>query len=226
MRWEATDLRSPVHPSVPTDIGKGIWTAHRLQGGELGMRACLRIWVLLASLVAHLFALPATARASETAAWEVLRQGGIVLFRHANAPGVGDPVGMRLGDCSSQRNLDASGRSQAIRIGEALRANGVAVGAVLTSEWCRTTETAELAFPDRVKAEPIFNSFFADRSTAGEQTEAARRYLLRWSGPAALVVSTHQVNITALTRIVPASGEGVVMKASGQELVVVGRIRP
>lgn len=42
--------------------------------------------------------------------------GDLVLFRHAHAPGTGDPPGMRLGDCSTQRNLDETGRQQARRI--------------------------------------------------------------------------------------------------------------
>jgi phosphohistidine phosphatase SixA len=166
------------------------------------------------------------ALATEAAAWEALRQGGIVLFRHAHAPGGGDPAGMRLGECATQRNLDGQGRAQAIRIGEAMRARGITVGAVLTSQWCRTTETAELAFPGLGRPEPIFNSFFADRSAGPAQTEAARRLLLGWAGPGALFVSTHQVNIMALTQIVSASGEGVVLQARGGELRVVGRIQP
>jgi hypothetical protein len=166
------------------------------------------------------------AHASEAAVWEALRQGGIVLFRHAHAPGGGDPAGMRLGECATQRNLDAQGRAQAVRIGEAIRAQGVAVGAVLTSQWCRTTETAELAFPGRARPEGAFNSFFGDRAAGPSQTDAARRVLLGWAGPGALFVSTHQVNITALTGIVPASGEGIVLRADGRELRVVGRIQP
>lgn len=178
-------------------------------------------------VLALLLLAPATpSRADEAAAWAALRGSAIVLFRHAYAPGGGDPSGMRLGDCATQRNLDATGRAQARRIGEALRGQGVAVGAVLTSQWCRTTETAELAFPGRARPEPAFNSFFADRSTGPAQTEAARALLLGWAGPGALFVSTHQVNITALTRIVPASGEGIVLRPEGGELVVVGRIRP
>ncbi len=165
------------------------------------------------------------AHASE-AAWEALRQGGIVLFRHAYAPGGGDPAGMRLGECATQRNLDAEGRAQAIRIGEAIRAQGVAVGAVLASQWCRTTETAELAFPGRSQPEPAFNSFFGDRAAGPALTAAARRILLAWAGPGALFVSTHQVNIAALTGIVPASGEGIVLSADGRELRVIGRIQP
>lgn len=86
-------------------------------------------------------------------------------------------------------------------------------------------KTAELAFPGRVVAEPAFDSFFADRSTGPAQTAAARALLLAWNGPGALVVSTHQVNITALTGIVPVSGEGVVLRREGDALVLLGRIR-
>ena len=80
-------------------------------------------------LIGTAVALPAgSAAASGGSAWDALRAGGLVLFRHAAAPGAGDPPGMRLDDCSTQRNLDAAGRAQARRIGEAVRAAGVAVG--------------------------------------------------------------------------------------------------
>lgn len=165
-------------------------------------------------------------RASEAAAWQALRQGGIVLFRHAIAPGVGDPAGFRLGDCATQRNLDAAGRAQAARLGAAFRREGVSVGEVLSSRWCRATETAEIAFPGRVTPSPSFDSFFQDRADEPEQTAAARRLLLAWNGPGALVVVSHQVNITALTGVFPASGEGIVLRREGDGLREVGRIRP
>lgn len=168
----------------------------------------------------------AAADAGDALAWDALRAGAIVLFRHANAPGVGDPQAFRLGDCSTQRNLDAAGRAQARRIGERLRAQGVTVGKVLASQWCRTLETAELAFPGRVTAEAAFNSFFQDRDNAARQTAQARRLLLPWSGPGALVVVTHQVNISALTDSFTASGEGIVLRPLGQQLKIVGRIQP
>lgn len=164
---------------------------------------------------------PALAPAADP--WETLRAGGIALFRHAHAPGTGDPPGMRLGECATQRNLDAEGRAQARRIGAALRAAGVEIGAVLASRWCRAAETAELAFPGRLRPEPAFDSFFAERGEGPARTEAARRTLLAWDGPGALVVVTHQVNITALTGIVPASGEGVVLAQA--TLAVAGRLR-
>jgi phosphohistidine phosphatase SixA len=164
--------------------------------------------------------------ASDEAAWNALRAGGIAIFRHANAPGVGDPPDMRLDDCSTQRNLDEEGRVQARRIGDAFRSRNIQMGAVLASQWCRATETAELAFPGLVRVEPVFNSFFDEQQAGESQTEAARRLLVDWRGPGALFVSTHQVNITALTGLVPASGEGIVVRPSDDGLAVIGRIRP
>ena len=162
----------------------------------------------------------------EQAAWSALRSGGIALLRHADAPGYGDPPGFSLTDCSTQRNLGELGRAQAIRIGVRFRQEKVKAGKVLASQWCRTTETAQAAFPGQVEFAAVFNSFFQDRSKANPQTDMARALLLTWIGPSALVVVTHQVNITALSDIVPASGEGVVLRRIGQELSVVGRIRP
>jgi hypothetical protein len=97
---------------------------------------------------------------------------------------------------------------------------------VLTSQWCRTRETAALAFPGQVQDDARFNSFFADRTSEPAQTAAALATLQRWQGPGALVVVTHQVNITALTGVFPTSGEGVVVRpAVGDGLEVVGRLR-
>jgi phosphohistidine phosphatase SixA len=161
-------------------------------------------------------------------AWKALKQpGAIVLLRHAIAPGIGDPEGMKLGDCSTQRNLDAQGREQARQMGQRFKAQGIKVSAVLSSQWCRTRETAQLAFPDVPVADaPAFNSFFAKRNSEPAQTTAARKQLMAWAGPGALVVITHQVNITALTGLASTSGEGVVLRKQGTQLVVVGQLAP
>ncbi len=174
--------------------------------------------------------LPALAQAAspagDEAAWQALRDGAIVLFRHAQAPGIGDPPGFRLGDCATQRNLDATGRAQARRLGERLRAQRVAVGAVWSSRWCRTGETAALAALGPVREMPAFDSIFAGRDPDGRQTAQARALLLGWRGPGALVVVTHQVNISALAGGGAASAEGVVLQREGDTLRVVGRIEP
>jgi phosphohistidine phosphatase SixA len=180
---------------------------------------------IIAALALMAAILPPAARAADEAAWAALASGAVVLFRHAHAPGGGDPPGMRLDDCATQRNLDEAGRAQARRIGQAFRARGIEVGRVLTSRWCRAAETAERAFPARASPEPAFDSFFGDRSRGPAQTEAARRILLAWEGPGALVVTTHQLTISALIGGgAIASGEGIVLRRERETLVVVGRI--
>jgi phosphohistidine phosphatase SixA len=168
----------------------------------------------------------ASASAMAQSDWRALQEGSAVLFRHANAPGIGDPANFTLGHCSTQRNLDASGREQARRIGEQFRRQGIAVRQVLNSQWCRARDTAQLAFPGMATDDDVFNSFFEDNARSGEQTAAALQLLQRWSGPGVLVVITHQVNITALTGIFPASGEGVIVKPTPGGLTVVGRVQP
>ena len=77
----------------------------------------------------------------------LLRKGGVVVvFRHALAPGTFDPPGMRLGDCSTQRNLSDAGRAQARRIGEWFRERQLQPAAVRSSPWCRCMDSATLAF--------------------------------------------------------------------------------
>src|SRR3954468_15023369 len=91
---------------------------------------------------------------------EAAKPGAVVLFRHATAPGVGDPAGFKLDDCATQRNLGEQGRAEAKRLGALFRDKKIQVGAVLTSQWCRTRETARLAFGEQLpRDEPLFNSF-------------------------------------------------------------------
>ena len=86
------------------------------------------------------------AQASESA-WDALRApGSVVVLRHSFAPGGFDPPDARLDDCSTQRNLDARGRAQAQRIGDAFRQRGISVGTVRSSPRCRCLDTARLAF--------------------------------------------------------------------------------
>ena len=158
----------------------------------------------------------------------ILRQGGVVaLMRHATAPGTGDPFGLVIGDCSTQRNLSDEGRAQARETGRRLREAGVEFSRVGTSQWCRTRETAQLLDLGPVEDMPSLNSFFSEPKRAEQQTretiEAVRAMAL--DKPAMLV--THQVNITALTGVIPRSGEIVVARPDGDDaLEVVGKIPP
>lgn len=170
----------------------------------------------------------------QTGAWDSLNQGKVVaLMRHAIAPGNGDPSSFILGDCNTQRNLSEQGRQQAQAIGLQMKAYGIARADIYTSQWCRCVDTgAELGL-GKTRELPMLNSFYQDRSTAEIQTEQLRNWIKnrldpkqfeassnKQANPPAVLV-THQVNITALTGVFPASGEIVFVALENNQLSVV-----
>ena len=182
---------------------------------------------LLTCLALLLPVLAFGADADEAALWKALRDGGhVALMRHAIAPGVGDPAGFRLDDCTTQRKLSARGRAQARAIGERFRANGIATAAVFSSQWCRCIDTARELALGEVVAFPGLNSIIAERGEEARHTAAVRALIgERARSPLPLVLVTHQVNITALTGVFPASGEIIVLRVDGDTPSVAGRIR-
>jgi broad specificity phosphatase PhoE len=186
------------------------------------------MWMLPVRVVAFV-AVMASASLVCAADWSVLKEPGtIALIRHADAPGVGDPRGWRLDDCSTQRNLSERGRQQARALGEEFRANAVAAEKVIASQWCRAVDTATLMQLGPVEQQSAFNNAYVLFERRAELTRAARAVLSGWSGRGLLVVVTHGDNIELLAGVMPAQGEIVaVRRAAGnpERLTVVGRIR-
>lgn len=180
------------------------------------------IHFVVALLLGGVAALPVMAQTKDA----LLVSGSVVLVRHALAPGVGDPDRFQLNDCTTQRNLSDEGRAQAKRMGAFFRKQSVPVTVVWSSQWCRTRDTADLAFPAQRVDQKAFNSFFGELDDAPAQTSEAKALLDAWRGEGLLVVVTHQVNITALTGVVPASGEAVVLHRQAGLWQPVGRISP
>lgn len=148
-----------------------------------------------------------------------------VMLRHAISPGTGDPANFQLGDCSTQRNLSEEGRQQARAIGQAFRDRNIPVKQVLSSQWCRCLETAELMDIGTVEPFPPLNSFFRDRSTADTQTAQVTDYLkANQQDSGVIVMVTHQVNITALSNIVPRSGSAIVVRFNADSVNILGQL--
>ena len=182
---------------------------------------------IIATLAAMLIATSHVAAASDIA-WQALQAGGTVaILRHARAPGTGDPSNFRLDDCATQRNLSEGGRAQAHSIGLRFKERRIPVERVLSSRWCRSLETARLAFGDMVESFPPLDSFFSGRGQKERQTQAVRQIIGEWHSPGILVLVTHQVNITALIGVFPAEGEILVLRPKASEgFELVGRISP
>jgi phosphohistidine phosphatase SixA len=180
-----------------------------------------------AVLLVVLLALAATGPAlADEPTWALLKGGGqVILIRHAiTTPGVGDPPGMRLDDCTTQRNLTDEGRGHARRVGEAVRARGIPVDRVLTSPWCRCLETARLAFGAAETWTPLSNLFGRSEHRA-EQVRQMQAVAGERRRGGNLVLVTHGSTIAALTGINPDTAEMVVVTPQGDgRFAVAGRL--
>jgi len=147
------------------------------------MRNLFLLWLALIS--------PATAAEHSTALLDALRQGGLVLFfRHAETGSAApDQAHAVIGQCETQRNLSAEGRAQAIAIGAQMRALEIPVSQVLASPFCRTMETASLAF-GRADAAPALS---LPRHTGDAQADHAMGEALRGLIPDRLPAGTNLI---------------------------------
>jgi broad specificity phosphatase PhoE len=184
--------------------------------GSAGGRRRLTVWVLVFGLTAT-----GTRLGAEEDGFVRLMNTGeyVLLVRHADAPGTGDPPGFRLGDCSTQRNLSDEGRAQARSMGDWLRGKGLDRARLYSSEWCRCRETAELMGLGPVEGLPALNSFYQRLEDREPNLAALREFLgVQSRQEKRLILVTHQVTISALTGEYVGSGQGVLAKlnASGE----------
>jgi phosphohistidine phosphatase SixA len=191
------------------------------------MRRVARVIVWLAAAAAVVVALVNSpgARASDSF-WATLQKPGhLVIMRHAEAPGVGDPPGFQIDDCTTQRNLDARGRAQSRRIGEELARRGVRFSAVFSSAWCRCLETARLVAGRDAEVLAPLNSFFGANARGPQQIADLKAAIATLPSEGTPLLVTHQVVVTGLTGLNPASGEMVVLERGADgRLSVAGRL--
>ena len=152
-----------------------------------------------------------------------LEDGGKIIFiRHAYAPGNGDPNNFNLDDCSTQRNLSKEGRKQAQLIGVFFKENKIQIDKVLSSEWCRCKETAEIAFND-FSTISFLNSFYSSKFAKNKtrQVEEFNKYIKKFKSRNNLILVTHYVFISEILNYSPSSGEIVV---SDKNFNIIGSI--
>jgi broad specificity phosphatase PhoE len=176
-------------------------------------------------LLAVLLALAPLAHADD-ALWAKLKAGGnVLLIRHAaTEPGLGDPPNFFLGDCKTQRNLSEAGREEARRLGRTLKWRAVAVSEVRASRWCRTLETAELAFGHPPVPWEALDSLYKDPDREAERSRAVAALIATVRPPQNVALVTHNFNIRALTGISPSTAEIIVVRGENGKVVVVGRL--
>lgn len=177
-----------------------------------------RHFLILASLALSLtLAVGAAIASADDPLWALLSQGGqVVLIRHAvTDPGVGDPPGFKLDDCSTQRNLSDAGRADARRLGAALRERNVPIARVLSSPWCRALETARLAFGTEPQVEPALANLFEYGQNRERQLAAFRKLVAAAPKQGSLLMFTHGATTLAFTGVSPATAEMVIVTPEG-----------
>lgn len=132
---------------------------------ERRMNRTARLATTVLGLVALFTALGAAAAAVEpptvdarSIAGELRKGGYVIYFRHGLTEQVGaTDEAADFSRCETQRNLSEAGRAQARTIGKAVKTLAIPVGVVETSPFCRTKETADLAFGrHRVNTDLVF----------------------------------------------------------------------
>lgn len=184
---------------------------------------------LVSILVVLLLVTSSRAADDSAAGWAALAQGGYVaLIRHGNAPPGygGDPPGMRIDDCKTQRNLDDKGRAQGRALGNAFREHGVRVDRIVSSPMCRCLETGQLM---AVGAVETSWALLPDTGPSPVRLTELKELVSSWRGPGTLVLVTHAQTVNPLTGFLPQQGETVVLKpapGSPTGASLVGRIAP
>jgi phosphohistidine phosphatase SixA len=171
------------------------------------------------------------APAADPALGATLRQGGLVLvLRHAatdfSKPDQ-DPVD--LTDCRTQRNLSAQGRTDARAVGRGVRRLKLRIGNVLTSAFCRTKETARLAFGRATVSGALLNTVTAVHDARWRsQIRAARRLLgTRPAQGRITVLVTHGSVVGDMTGLTLDEGETLVFRPRGDSRFrLIGRVQP
>ena len=186
-----------------------------------------RLAHLLLCLVVFLTLSARSACADDERVWAALRQGGkVVLLRHTHVD-IREGIGhLSPGNCAEEVNLSASGVEQAKRIGEAFRAHGITVGEVLTSPYCRCTDTGKLAFGRATSVQYLKPPGVVSEDQAKLNQERIVQEILKHHDPSNLVMITHDLNIAnvVLEDSVP-MGEFFVLQPNGTDFDVIGKIR-
>lgn len=183
----------------------------------------------LCTVAVSLLLLASQPAVAEEALWQELKKGGmVVLMRHTSVEqgsGKGNSL-IRDASCARERNLSAEGKAEAAQIGQAFNAHAIPLGEVLASPYCRTMDSARLAFGKALASEALSLIEGLPSDAAARNTAAAATLIGSYQGVTNLVMVSHQPNIDALTFEMIEKGEFLVLKPQGgDQFELVGKVR-
>ena len=167
-----------------------------------------------------------------TALLKALQQGGyVIFFRHAATyRSQLDTDQQNLANCATQRNLDETGQAQARAIGLAFSAANIPVGPVRASPYCRTRDTAQLAF-GRVELTPdLINPSYTDDAAESAHLEARLAQFLSDPPPIGfntILVGHNSPSLQTITGLSIVEGEAAIFAPHGRgQFSLIGRLLP
>lgn len=164
--------------------------------------------------------IPADVRASDAykALIADLRQGGYVIYlRHGMTGKASEVTVGDFADCSWQRNLSDAGRRQAALVGSRLSEENVPVAALEASPYCRTRQTAELAFGrvPKVNQDLFYHATQTAEQVAAANAKLKERLSERPPPGSNLVLIGHSPAMKEAAAVDLSEGEGVIVKPNG-----------
>ena len=185
-----------------------------------------RVATLLLCLLVLLTLSPQRASADNEQLWAALKHGGkVILLRHTHV-NIREGIGrLSPGNCAEEVNLSSRGVEQAKRLGEAFRAQGIAIGEVLTSPYCRCIDTGRLAFGRATPVQYLRPPGTVSEDQAKLNQERVVQEILKHRDPSNLVMITHDLNIAdvVLEDTVP-MGEFFLVQPKVPDFEVLGKI--
>lgn len=190
-----------------------------------------RSWLYASAVVLLVLAVIASTQAEKFAytreeqierGLNALASGGhVLLLRHARTEGK-DSDKVDVTDCSTQRNLSDDGRDQAQKIGRRWTHWGIKFSRAISSQYCRTRETAQLAgigsfeVMRDLNEQPLHVTLLErviGNLEKDEKIVRPIRYIIRdWKDKDNLLLVSHAPVITTLTHDRLSMGEGLVLK--------------
>ena len=170
-----------------------------------------------------------SAQADDAATWSALAAGGkVVLMRHASVQegkGFGNSL-VRDPSCRKERNLSGPGKDEARAIGERFRAHNVPIHDVRHSPYCRTADTAKLAFDRGTAVDYLSLLEVLPPDQAAAQSAQLAEVIGTYSGSGTLVLITHEPNINAISFEIMGKGDFLVLQPmGGSDFEEIGVIR-
>lgn len=177
------------------------------------MRLFLMSIACLAALIGS------NAGAQEADLWLQLQKGGyVILMRHGAVDNFSRSTSpdADFEGCEGQYNLTELGRAQALLVGDFLRKRKTAIGGVLASPFCRTRDTARIAFGAYrawEELEPLPEQEGPERA---RRIQAITKLIAGHVGHDNLILVTHQPNIDAVALEMVEPATMLVLKPDGR----------